>query len=114
LARNQLGVWCGYVGVPLGHPVHGQDHEKVHVEVHGGLTFSGTYTRQCGFYGEPADVWWLGFDCGHGYDYLPGFQSLTPQMMPYGDPANYKTIAYAQAEVERLALQLSKLPWQCN
>lgn len=38
--RNHSGAWCGYVGVPPGHPAHGKDYDSVDVEVHGGLTFA--------------------------------------------------------------------------
>lgn len=36
------GNWCGYVGVPATHPLHGKHYDAngVDVRVHGGLTFS--------------------------------------------------------------------------
>jgi len=42
--RNDLGTWCGYVGVTPDHPWHPWWHTRsasVTVQVHGGLTFSG-------------------------------------------------------------------------
>lgn len=35
------GSWCGYVGVPPGHPAHGANYHDVDARVHGGLTFAG-------------------------------------------------------------------------
>jgi hypothetical protein len=66
--RGPMGAWCGYVAVPPGHPAHRKHYNEVDVEVHGGLT----YSEECQGVichtpkpGEPDDVWWLGFDCGH-------------------------------------------------
>src|SRR5215831_16238351 len=41
--RNRMGAWCGYVGIPPEHPLHGLDYDDVGTwdfEVHGGLTFA--------------------------------------------------------------------------
>jgi hypothetical protein len=40
IVRNHSGAWCGYVGVPEGHPCHGKGYDDVDVDVHGGLTFA--------------------------------------------------------------------------
>lgn len=37
---NHSGHWCGYVGVPPGHSLHGTSYDGVDVNVHGGLTFA--------------------------------------------------------------------------
>jgi hypothetical protein len=76
-----LGHWCGYVGLPPGHPWHGRDPELLSVAAHGGLTSVGPChdddrpKREQVCHepqpGEPDDVWWLGFDCAHGYDDVP-------------------------------------------
>src|SRR4051812_22063009 len=62
--RNHGGAWCGYVGLPPGHPAHGLGYNDVHgVDVHGGLT----YAEACAGHvchdpkpGEPDGLWWLG------------------------------------------------------
>lgn len=41
IVRNGVGALCGYVGVPPGHPAHGQHYDRVDANVHGGLTFAG-------------------------------------------------------------------------
>ena len=40
LVRNDLGAWCGYVGVPESHRSFGLDYDAVEVEIHGGLTYA--------------------------------------------------------------------------
>jgi len=85
-ARGPSGSWCGYVGVPPGHPAHGKGYDAVHelreLDVHGGLTFAapcdvGEHAVICHVPepGEPDAVWWLGFDCAHAWDYSPGTQA---------------------------------------
>lgn len=109
LVRNACGALCGYVGVPPGHPYHGKDYGEVEsqsdLRCHGGLT----YSNSCGgaichepSEGEPDDVWWLGFDCAHAYDLVPG-------LARYGrlsETDAYCTLDYVRGEVEELARQL--------
>ena len=80
IVRNRkMGNWCGYVGVPDGHPFYDMPDDEAQnmVEVHGGLTFSSfcqeTDSEREGVChvpgeGEPDNVWWLGFDCAHSGD----------------------------------------------
>lgn len=109
------GAWCGYVGVPPGHPLHGLDYgnEKVNVSVHGGLTFAAACHPKSPVChvplpGEPAEVWWFGFDCVHSGDYAPGHDRA--HYGPYGGwpGEQYRTQRYVEAEVKRLAEQLAK------
>lgn len=105
LHRGGGGAWCGYVGLPPGHAAHGKNYSDVDVDVHCGLT----YGQSCGGAichvpapGEPDDLWWLGFDCSHLFDWRPVDGD------EYGDPrGSYKTVGYAKRETERLAEQLS-------
>src|SRR5690606_29850193 len=79
LVRGPSGAWCGYVGVPPGHSLHGKSYGDDAVDalnVHGGITYGGAC--QVGGHichvpapGEPDDVWWLGFDCNHSGDVSP-------------------------------------------
>lgn len=57
--HSDLGHYCGYVGLPEGHPYWGKDYADLeHVPAHGGLTFA-----------EEIDGdWWLGFDTAHGWE----------------------------------------------
>jgi len=105
IVRNDFGALCGYVSVPPGHPLHGVPYDDVSVEVHGGLT----YSDRCAGHichepapGEPADVWWFGFDCAHGWDVVPRLNLRFPG-------AQYRTVAYVRAECTRLAAALRKV-----
>lgn len=109
--RTELGHWCGYVGVPRGHPWHGKDcGELGDVEVHGGVT----YTEHCDgpichvpAPGDPDDVWWVGFDCMHGVDCSPGVTAAV-RLLPdvaRSVSGTYRTLTYVKAETVRLAKQ---------
>jgi hypothetical protein len=82
--RNRMGSWCGYVGVPSGHPAYGQDYDEVDVEVHGGLTYAarcqpgpeGEAICHVPASGRTDDIWWLGFDTSHFMDLSPHMLSL--------------------------------------
>lgn len=113
--NSAFGHWCGYVGVPPGHPQHGKGYDYVDAEVHGGLTFANTCRpgddEAHGIChvpepGEPDDVYWLGFDCGHGWDTSPAYLARYPQF-PDPKEATYKTLAYVQAQCAALAKQLA-------
>jgi len=123
---DHAGHWCGYVAVPPGHPLHGKDYDAPDVSVHGGLT----YADRCRDHichvpqpGEPDDVWWFGFDCAHGGDFIPAMHARTRGLgYPFDDRAYdhatavaadtwmvdvYRTIDYVQDETNRLAEQLA-------
>lgn len=113
MLRNRFGAWCGYVGLPPGHPWHGESYDDLPVQVHGGLTFASgcdddpsvdPAERVCHVpeEGEPADVWWLGFDCGHGDDLMPG---IDRRYWPFRD-VTYRDVSYVQNEVHDLAGQV--------
>lgn len=106
----RLGQWCGYVGVPPEHPLHGRDGEEL--EVHGGVTLTGgcekgdESTAICHVPepGEPDDIWWFGFDAGHAWDVSPGY-GLDVLM---NDPdVRYRDLAYMEDQCRQLAQQLS-------
>lgn len=119
LLRGPLGNWCGYVAVPAGHPWHGRDYGVVglgdDVDVHGGLTYSGACSERICHVpreGEPDGVWWVGFDCAHGMDVMPGMLATLQQIRgAEWDPASiynyeqYRTVEYARAQAVALAEQ---------
>jgi hypothetical protein len=101
--RNHFGVWCGYAAVPPGHRLHGQHYDGPDVTVHGGLTYAGPCSDSVCHTpkpGEPDNVWWFGFDCGHGWDLTPA------NPLRFGDET-YRDLAYVRHEIERLAEQLA-------
>ncbi len=102
----RYGHWCGYVGVPAGHPFHGDDPlEEVApsnaVECHHGLNYGSAcagivcHVRDAG---DP-EVWWLGFDCAHFEDRSPGTD------MPPFEWEIYRDVSYVKAECANIAAQ---------
>lgn len=107
-----MGQLCGYVGVPPGHRWHGKGMHEPDVDVHGGLTFAAGcdedgHICHVAQPGEPGEVWWLGFDCGHCFDFIymrPLFRE-SGLFELLGNEEQYRDIEYVRAEVERLAAQ---------
>ena len=99
--RVPYGNLCGYVALPPGHPLYGDD--ELVVDVHGGLTFSGVF--------EPDDpTWWVGFDCGHWGDSTPESACAVGALTLGG--STYRDIEYVRAECEKLAGQLDVSGWR--
>jgi hypothetical protein len=71
-----MGALCGYVRVPENHPDADKYYDDVQVEVHGGLTF-GCKTKEGGV--------WFGFDCAHGWDYVPRLDELCGKKIDYNN-----------------------------
>lgn len=116
-----VGAFCGYVGVPEGHPYHGKDWRALElaVEPHGGLTYGGALDNLV------ERAWWLGFDCGHAGDQSPALEALLHSIrspkywahyaahgMPLplepfrGLGGTYRPLGYVRQEVEMLAREL--------
>lgn len=128
IVRNPQGALCGYVGVPPAHPWYGAPYgyqdgcPDEHVEVHGGLTFSGACQRDDPEHGichlpdpgEPDEVWWFGWDAAHAFDIAPGLEAwerafLPPRLQQRSRlPGEaYRDLAFVRAECTRLAAQLA-------
>lgn len=119
--RNpHVGNWCGYVGVPPEHPLHGKAYSAFDADVHGGLTFAdrcdpgepeATGICHVPGAGEPHDVWWFGFDCAHYMDYSPRDVVYSQERgYPFTPDAGamYRSLRYVQSECRSLAKQLAK------
>lgn len=117
IVRNHSGALCGYVGVPPMHSAYEKHYGDLDFNCHGGLTFSDfCQDHEHGIChipdaGEPDNVWWLGFDCGHGGDIIPSFlvlQKDMPEMRSFTGAwgETYKGIAYVKEECKNLAKQL--------
>lgn len=114
IVRNRFGALCGYVGVSASHPWFGKDYSDIPDDVHGGLTFADKCQpgderdAVCHLVepGEDDNIWWLGFDCAHAFDFTPGLADmLGPGGTVPGERWEYKTIAYVKNEIQRLAQQ---------
>lgn len=125
--RHPSGHWCGYVAVPPGHPAYESADESV-VDVHGGVTYASKCAGNVCHVpepGEPADVFWLGFDFAHCNDASPsawdmssGFSTWSEDgrtclwgpsaKMGKGDVKGvYRDLAYVRAECEQVGRQLA-------
>lgn len=133
--RGRSGAWCGYVAVPPDHPLHGVSYSEgpdSYIDVHGGLT----YSAPCGEHpddehdgfgvchmpeeGQPADVWWFGFDTAHFMDLQPGLMWVHEAVREEGIKKGhyppdfdmgetYKNQQYVMEECARLAKQLADM-----
>jgi len=113
MLRGPVGSWCGYVGVPKGHPAYEVDYSDLdsNLDVHGGIT----YASKCKgaichipAEGMPDDVWWLGFDTAHYWDKTPvnyGMMGLDFAQ----DTGTYRNVEYVTAEIKRFADQLKEI-----
>lgn len=80
IVRNGMGALCGYVGVGPEHPAYQVLYTELDLDmdIHGGLTFSAHCTEGdpehgiCHVTDNPDPRWWLGFDCAHSSDLVPG------------------------------------------
>jgi hypothetical protein len=110
MVRTDMGSLCGYVALPSEHPLFEKNYDDIGVNVHGGLTYAShcqgaiCHVPQNG---EPDNVWWLGFDCAHGGDFIPKFNKY--EVLGIRNfPGKYRDTQYVKKEVERLADQLVK------
>lgn len=113
--RQHFGAWCGYVGLPVGHPWRGEDAQHLldAVDVHGGITYGpaacdegapdGHGICHAPYPGRPHDVAWVGFDTGHAWDYMPGMAILSDRELFRG--TTYRDLDYIRTECARLATQ---------
>lgn len=95
--------YCGYVGVPKDHPMHGKDYYMMDIYVHGGLTFSDEA------YWDDAneELWFFGFDCSHSGDICKWMVDSGFDLSREG--AVWRDLDFVKAECEKLAKQLSEM-----
>lgn len=104
--RNpELGNWCGYAGVGIGHPLYrlGIEAADERLDVHGGITYAGPIL------GAAPEFWFFGFDCAHAWDVVPGFVAMG---MPQGTgflKAHYRGVDFVRHECANLAGQLAEM-----
>lgn len=60
---------CGYLGIPLEHPLAGFDYGLLSVDCHGGLTFGSAGDDKY----LPSGYFWYGWDYGHSGDASYGY-----------------------------------------
>lgn len=87
----------GYVGVQPTHKIFGIDYGTLDVEVHGGLTFSGTLNI------GNVSVWYFGFDTAHWGDASP----MHPETIMIDQV--YRDFKYVMNETMDLLGQIRKM-----
>lgn len=121
LSRNPwLLNWCGYVGVSLDHPNVKRlvkktlklssyereylEDEEDNLDVHGGITYREECQGPiCHITEEKDKLFWLGFDCAHAGDLVPGMD-LAMKIAPKPD-ADMHTI---QEQLDKLDSMIKK------
>lgn len=112
--RGPRGSWCGYVGVPGGHWAFGRTWEDDCIgvlQVHGGVTYGSECAGEICHVpraGETDHVWWIGFDCAHAGDLLPGTDALIRKLGKdfFISGEVYRDLDYVARATEELARQL--------
>jgi hypothetical protein len=105
LRESFWGHLAGYVGIPQGHPWYGQSASRLNLDgvlVHGGVSFA----QPSDSLRQPADLWWVGFDCGHLYDYKP--RKKEHGLSNWSD-AVYRDMDYVTRQTEGLAQQAAEV-----
>lgn len=114
--RNWEGAWCGYVGVPEGHPAHSIPRAILArvLRAHGGISFAGSGGMRVREW--IPGTWWIGFDCAHAHDGTPYRTAAVANWRPHCDQdgeeqpfGDYRPLHYAVGEVKSLALQLAAM-----
>lgn len=107
ICQNDLGIFCGYVSVPPGHPAHGKDYDTLDLGVHGGLSFAAAPNDAIYMVGKgkPEGWWVLGFDCGHFGDFDADVQNVlrTEKFQSVRDTD------FVRRQTNRLAKQLAMM-----
>ena len=76
------------------HTRHGDYNKLMHVDVHGGLTYSGDMSMK----GYALPGVWVGFDCAHSSDLCPGYYRSFDSV--------YRDVAFVKREIDRLSEQM--------
>lgn len=105
--RNHSKAWCGYVRVPVSHPMVPNEN----LDCHGGITWNASHVP----WKDPDDLvpifHWYGFDCNHYLDLTPEavFRQAVSQDDSLGYDGQYRTLDYVKQNIKSLAQQLKAL-----
>lgn len=112
-----LGVWKGFVGIAVPHPLYFMDLESILKEpkmidaflaVYGGICSAGRLPDKYREYSK--NLWWLGVETSHGGDYMPLLKlDLENQdMAKMLSGQTYKDLAFIRRETNKLAKYVSR------
>ena len=100
MRKNDLGAWCGYIGIS---PELLEGVEVDDIFVHGGVTY--TSHEMPGRGTSHQELLWIGFDCCHMYDFVPGMAALAASY-PNRVGTFYRNREYVENEIRRMISQL--------
>lgn len=113
---HATGHLCGYVGVPMWHPLYGlpycnSDWDGFSVDseinIHGGVTYAGNFKDLKPNIKLSHKYYFFGFDCAHLDDYIPNYPEIYRS-----DDKTYRNFEYVEAQTRILADQLApKFYW---
>jgi hypothetical protein len=97
--RTEIDTWCGYIYIPMTHPLFGIHYDDAELTVHGGLTYSD----------REGEAWCFGFDCAHYMDLRPDSKMFYDELdnNPFAD-ATWKSLDFVINELDYLAKQLKE------
>ena len=106
---QMLGHRCGYVKIPLWHPMYEKDYyEFNNIKCHGGITY-GSHTLLGKVY---RSGWWIGFDCAH-IDDAPDSQSMLKYFNKNIEEQRHsgyvKTLDFCRQECKNIVDQLIQM-----
>ena len=136
LLRGPSGSWCGFVGIPEGHPLYGVAYSEpaklpfllvlnlLRINGHAFLyreeavkgtatpenflSCHGGITYTSDSRGDDNDGrWWFGFDCAHAFDLMPYHEASFSKKPELRSTEDvYRDLEYAKTECACLAEQL--------
>ena len=92
---------CVWVRDPEAEDVHPSIEREV--SVHGGITYTGTGKSFVAVTGFKHTHWYIGFDCAHLGDMVPGMQALG---LSFGLDETYKDEQYVTDQLDKLERQV--------
>ena len=115
---GRLGTLNGYVGVDSTHPLFQKDYHnwRGDFRAHGGITWASFFNKEDASHfvehNKKIRLWWIGFDCSHGFDCIPLYQNKF-----FGgigaDIQNYRSLSYVKKECLFLAKQIATSDYTC-
>lgn len=111
--RNDVGQWCGYVGVPFASKYYGVDINGIElIGIPNEITYadssSGDRSRIRAFLkGRPEVVWWIGFDTGGLSSDCPAHKPISQMRGGIDWKPVYKDMIFVCARVTSLAEELA-------
>ena len=96
---------CGYVELPQGHKDHGTSPFKdmTCYDVHGGITFGPGPLKE-----DPSRTY-IGFDCAHLYDFVPGTARISGFYTQENELCQYRNLYYVIQQTKELAEQVARV-----